>query len=51
MAAGITQERSEGDQREEAVDDGRYAGEDFQQRLGDRAHLSARVLRHIDGRE
>ena len=51
MAAGITQERSEGDQREEAVDDGRYAGEDFQQRLRDRAHLPAGVLGHIDGRE
>ena len=49
--AKVADERPEGDEREEAVDDGRDAGQDFQQRLDDRAHVPAGVLRHVDRRE
>ena len=48
--AEIAQEGSERDQREDAVDDGRDAGQQFKRRLDHRAHARRGVFGHVDRR-
>jgi hypothetical protein len=47
----VAQERAHRDQREQAVDDGRDAREDLDQRFGDGAHALGGVFGHVDGGE
>ncbi len=47
-AAEVADERRHGQRGEEAVDDGRHAGQDLQDRLGRGAELVGRVLGEVD---